>query len=149
SLKIRNMEEQSADGVAVLEDCMGFSLAKTIRKVEEKLKKRVLPDFPDEDITPSVENEMGAEAQIRFLKAKLRVTREDLASVLCECRKKDDQNQNLETRLKDTEEENSRLQRTISMQQSQTEKYKMLLQEANKKSEGLQQEVIALEKVLQ
>lgn len=61
----------------------------------------------------------------------------------------DDENQNLETRLKDTEEENARLQRTISLQQSQTEKYKMLSQEANKKAEGLQQEVTALEKVLQ
>lgn len=60
-----------------------------------------------------------------------------------------DENQNLETRLKDTEEENARLQRTISLQQSQTEKYKMLSQEANKKNEGLQQEVTALEKVLQ
>lgn len=59
-----------------------------------------------------------------------------------------DENQNLKSQLKDTEEENSRLQRTISMQHSQTEKYKMLSQEANKKSEGLQQEVIALEKVL-
>lgn len=46
------------------------------------------------------------------------------------------------------EEENTRMQRTISMQRSQTEKYKMLSQEANKKSEGLQQEVRALEKVL-
>ena len=29
-----------------------------------------------------------AEAQIRFLKAKLRVMQEELASVACECRKK-------------------------------------------------------------
>ncbi|XP_064524786.1 testis-expressed protein 9 isoform X2 [Pseudopipra pipra] len=149
SSKMRNMEVQSADGVAVLEDCIGFSLTKAISKVEEKLKKGVLPDCPDDDIIPSVGNEMGAEAQIRFLKAKLRVTQEDLASVVFECKKKDDQNQNLETRLKDTEEENTRLQRTISVQQSQTEKYKMLSQEANKKSEGLQQEVIALEKELE
>ncbi|NXU61798.1 TEX9 protein, partial [Horornis vulcanius] len=92
---------------------------------------------------------MFTEAQIRFLKAKLRVTQEDLANVVFECRKKDDENQNLETRLKDTEEENTRLQRTVNLQQSQTEKYKMLSQEANKKTEGLQQEVTALEKVLQ
>ncbi|XP_008946018.1 PREDICTED: testis-expressed sequence 9 protein [Merops nubicus] len=89
------------------------------------------------------------EAQIRFLKAKLRVMQEELDSVVCECRKKDDENQNLKHRLKDTEEENSRLQRAISMQHSQTEKYKTLSQEANKKSEGLQQEVIALEKELE
>ncbi|NXQ49508.1 TEX9 protein, partial [Catharus fuscescens] len=149
SSKIRNMEVQSPDGVAVLEDCIGFSLTRTISKVEEKLKKGVLPDGQDDDIIPRVGDEMGAEAQIRLLKAKLRVTQEDLANVVFECRKKDDENQNLETRLKDTEEENARLQRTISLQQSQTEKYKMLSQEANKKTEGLQQEVTALEKVLQ
>ncbi|NWT80340.1 TEX9 protein, partial [Lanius ludovicianus] len=149
SSKIRNMEVQSADGVSVLEDCIGFSLTKTISKVEEKLKKGVLPDCQDDDIIPGVGNEMGPEAQIRFLKAKLRVTQEDLANVVFECRKKDDENQNLETRLKATKEENTRLQRTISLQQSQIEKYKMLSQEANKKTEGLQQEVTALEKVLQ
>ncbi|XP_010115626.1 PREDICTED: testis-expressed sequence 9 protein, partial [Chlamydotis macqueenii] len=61
----------------------------------------------------------------------------------------DDENQNLKSQLRDTKEENSRLQQTISVQHSQTEKYKMLSQEANKKSEGLQQEVVALEKELE
>ncbi|XP_071297690.1 testis-expressed protein 9 isoform X2 [Agelaius tricolor] len=149
SSKIRNVEVQSADGVAILEDCIGFSLTKTISKVEERLKKGVLPDCQDDDIFPRVGNEMGAEAQIRFLKAKLRVMQEDLANIVFECRKKDDENQNLGTRLKDTEEENSRLQRTTSLQQSQIEKYKMLSQEANKKTERLQQEVTALEKELE
>ncbi|NXS17974.1 TEX9 protein, partial [Mystacornis crossleyi] len=149
SSKIRNVEVQSVDGIAVLEDCIGFSLTKTISKVEEKLKKEVLADYQDDDIIPRAGNEMGTEAQMRFLKAKLRVTQEDLANVVFECRKKDDENQNLETRLKDTEDENTKLQRTISLQQSQTEKYKMLSQEANKKTEELQQEVTALEKVLQ
>ncbi|NXG96872.1 TEX9 protein, partial [Loxia leucoptera] len=149
SSKIRNVEVQSADGVAVLEDCIGFSLTKTISKVEERLKKGVLPDCQDDDIIPRAGNEMGAEAQIRFLKAKLRVMQEDLANVVFECRKKDDESQNLGTRLKDAEEENSRLQRTISLQHSQIEKYKMLSQEASKKTEGLQQEVTALGKVLQ
>ncbi|XP_065589896.1 testis-expressed protein 9 isoform X2 [Cyrtonyx montezumae] len=74
---------------------------------------------------------------------------EELASVMCECRKKDDENQNLKSQLKDTEEERTRLQRKISVQQSQAEKYKMLSQEANKKCEGLQQEVVALEKELE
>ncbi|NXH68294.1 TEX9 protein, partial [Hydrobates tethys] len=149
SSKIRNVEVQSADDVAVLEDCTDFSLAKTISKTEEKLERGGLPDCLDDDIIPSVGNEIGAEAQIRFLKAKFRVMQEELDNVVCECRKKDDENQHLKSQLKGTEEENTRLQRTISMQRSQTEKYKMLSQEANKKSEGLQQEVIALEKVLQ
>ncbi|XP_074772871.1 testis-expressed protein 9 isoform X4 [Athene noctua] len=146
SSKIRNLEVQSGDDVAVLEDCTDFSLAKTISKIEEKLEKGSLPDCLDDDIIPSVGNEIGAEAQIRFLKAQLRVMQEELDSVVCECRKKDDENQNLKSKLKDTEEENTRLQRTIRMQHSQTEKYKMLSQEANSRSKGLQQEVIALGK---
>ncbi|NXS59180.1 TEX9 protein, partial [Brachypteracias leptosomus] len=148
SSKIRNLEVQSADDAAVLESCIDFSLAETISQIEEKIKKGGSPDDLDDDI-PSVGNETGAEAQIRILKAKLRVTQEELDSVVCECRKKDEENQNLKSRLKGTEEENSRLQRTMNMQHSQSEKYKMLLQEANKKSEELRQEVIALEKVLQ
>ncbi|NWS54412.1 TEX9 protein, partial [Chunga burmeisteri] len=149
SSKIRNLEVQSADDVAVLEDCIDFSLAKTISKIEEKLEKGGLPDCLDDGIIPSIGSEIGAEVQNRFLKAKLRVMQQELDSVVCECRRKDDENQNLKSQLKDTKEENTRLQRTISMQHCQTEKYKMLSQEANKKSEGLQQEVIALEKVLQ
>uniref|UniRef100_A0A8C8ACW2 Testis expressed 9 n=1 Tax=Otus sunia TaxID=257818 RepID=A0A8C8ACW2_9STRI len=148
SSKIRNLEIQSGDDVAVLEDCTDFSLAKTISKIDEKLEKGGSPDCLDDDIIPSVGNDIGAEAQIRFLKAQLRVMQEELDGVVCECRKKDDENQNLKSQLKDTEEENTRLQRTIRMQHSQTEKYKMLSQEANSKSEGLQQEVIALGKEL-
>ncbi|XP_064013629.1 testis-expressed protein 9 [Pogoniulus pusillus] len=143
SSKKRDLEVQSADDVAVLEDCVDFSVAKTVQKTEEKLKKGGLPDCLDEDIISHVGNE---EAQIRFLKAKLRVVQEEMDNVVCEYRKKDDENKNLKSHLKETEEENTKLQRTISVQHSQTEKYKILSQEANKKSEGLQQEVIALKK---
>uniref|UniRef100_A0A672V9K1 Testis expressed 9 n=1 Tax=Strigops habroptila TaxID=2489341 RepID=A0A672V9K1_STRHB len=148
SSKVRNLEVQSADAVAVMEDCTDFSLAKTLSKIEEKLEKGGLPDCLDDDTIPSG-NEIGAEAQIRFLKATLRVMQEELASVACECRKKDDENRNLKSRLKETEEENARLQRAISAQRSQSEKYKALSQEASRKSEGLQQEVTALEKELE
>ncbi|KGL80507.1 Testis-expressed sequence 9 protein, partial [Tinamus guttatus] len=148
SSKIRNTEIQNASDVAALEDCTDYSLAKTISKIEEELEKRDLPDCLDDDI-PSDGNEIGAETQIRFLKAKLRVMQEELDNVVCECRKKEDENENLKSQLKDTMEENARLQRTISLQQSQTEKYKVVSQEANKKSEGLQQEVVALEKELE
>ncbi|XP_040426603.1 testis-expressed protein 9 isoform X1 [Cygnus olor] len=149
STEIRNLEAQNADHVAVLEDCIDFSLAKTVSEIEGKLDKGCLPDCLDDDIIPNIGNEIGAEAQIRFLKAKLRVMQEELDSLVSECRKKDDENQSSKSRLKDSEEEKTRLQRTISLQQSQNEKYKMLSQEANKKSEGLQQEVIALGKELE
>ncbi|XP_031472380.1 testis-expressed protein 9 [Phasianus colchicus] len=146
-----NLETQNGntDDVTVLEDCTGFSLAKTVSEIEGKVEKGGLPDCLDDDIIPNTASEIGAEAQIRFLKAKLHVMQEELDSIMCECRRKDDENQNLKSQLKDTEEERTRLQRKISVQQSQTEKYKMLSQEASKKCEGLQQEVVALEKELE
>ncbi|NWH76674.1 TEX9 protein, partial [Piaya cayana] len=148
SSEVRNLEVRSAGDVAVLKDCIDFSLAKPRSKMEEKLERGGLPDCLDDDI-PSIGHEIRAEAQIRFLKAKLHVMQEELDSVMCEYRKKADENQNLKSQLKGTKEENSSLQQTIGTQRSQTEKYKMLLQEANKKSKGLQQEVIVLQKVLQ
>ncbi|KAG8575790.1 hypothetical protein GDO81_009675 [Engystomops pustulosus] len=92
---------------------------------------------------------IGAEAQIRFLKAKLRVMQEELDNITHECSKKDDENRNLTSRAKDLEEERVRLQRTSSIQQTQADKYKTLFEEANKKSDGLQHQLSALEKELE
>ncbi|KYO21249.1 testis-expressed sequence 9 protein [Alligator mississippiensis] len=149
SEKLRNIEIQAADDVAIPEDYADFSLAKTISKIEGKLEEGNLPDNLDDDILPSVGSKIGVEAQIRFLKAKLRVMQEELDNVVCECSKKDDENQNLNSQLKDTEEERSRLQRTVGVHQSQIEKYKILSEEANRKSEGLQQQLTAVEKELE
>ncbi|XP_019389067.1 PREDICTED: testis-expressed sequence 9 protein isoform X3 [Crocodylus porosus] len=149
SEKLRNTELQAAADVAIPEDFTDFSLAKTISKIEGKLEEENLPDNVDDDILPSVGSEIGVEAQIRFLKAKLRVMQEELDNVVCECSKKDDENRNLNSQLKDTEEERSRLQRTVGIQQSQIEKYKILSEEANRKSEGLQQQLTAVEKELE
>ncbi|NWU93474.1 TEX9 protein, partial [Upupa epops] len=148
SSKIRNVELQSADDVAVLEDCTDFPLARTIRKLEAKPEKGGLPECLGDDSITSTGSETVAEAQIRFLKAKLRAVQEELDSALSECRKKDDENWNLKSWLKDIEEQNTRLQQTISAQLSQAGKYKILSQEANEKSVRLQQEVTVLGKVM-
>uniref|UniRef100_A0A8C9FGS7 Uncharacterized protein n=1 Tax=Pavo cristatus TaxID=9049 RepID=A0A8C9FGS7_PAVCR len=83
-----NLETQNADDAAVLEDCAGFSSAKTASEIEGKVEKGGLPDCLDDDIIPNAASEIGAEAQIRFLKAKLRVMQEELDSIMCESRKK-------------------------------------------------------------
>uniref|UniRef100_A0A8D0GAC9 Testis expressed 9 n=1 Tax=Sphenodon punctatus TaxID=8508 RepID=A0A8D0GAC9_SPHPU len=147
--KLRSIDIQSATDVAIPDDFADFSLAKTISKIEGKLEEGNLPDNLEDDIIRNVGSELGTEAQIRFLKAKLRVMQEELDNLVQECNKKDDENRNLSFRVKDSEEERARLQRTVNLQQTQMEKYKMLLEEANKKSEGLQQQLSAVEKVLQ
>lgn len=55
-----NLETQNADDVAVLEDCTGFSLAKTVSEIEGKLEKGGLPDCLDDDIIPNTASEIGA-----------------------------------------------------------------------------------------
>ncbi|XP_036400393.1 testis-expressed protein 9 [Megalops cyprinoides] len=137
----------AVDDVAVVEDFTDFSLAKTISNIEGKLEEGAAHEIiDDDDIMPSVGNEMGSEAQIRFLKAKLRVMQEELNRLSREFNKKDDENASLSAKLKEAEEDRARLQRTTNIQQTQTEKHRALAEESNRKCDGLQHQVTALQK---
>ncbi|XP_054307591.1 testis-expressed protein 9 isoform X5 [Pongo pygmaeus] len=148
SVKLKYSDVQTANDVAIPEDFSDFSLAKTISKIEGQLEEEGLPEYID-DIFSGVSNDIGTEAQIRFLKAKLRVMQEELDNVVCECNKKEDEIQNLKSQVKNFEEDFMRQQRTINMQQSQVEKYKTLFEEANKKCDGLQQQLSSVERELE
>ncbi|XP_006211019.2 testis-expressed protein 9 isoform X1 [Vicugna pacos] len=149
SIKLKYSDVQTANDVAILEDFSDFSLAKTISKIEGQLEEEGLPDVIDDDIFCGVSKDIGTEAQIRFLKAKLRVMQEELDNVVCECSKKEDEIQDLKSQLKNFEEDCVRQQRTVNLQQSQTEKYKALFEEANKKCGGLQQQLSSVERELE
>ncbi|XP_072134559.1 testis-expressed protein 9 isoform X2 [Mobula birostris] len=87
SAKHKTVELHMADDVAVLEDFSNFSLAKTISKIEGQLEDGAPADI--ENVMPSTGNEMSTEAQIRFLKAKLRVMQEELDRLAHEYNKKE------------------------------------------------------------
>ncbi|XP_048337944.1 testis-expressed protein 9 [Sphaerodactylus townsendi] len=127
-----------------------FSLAKTIGKIEAQLEEGG-GSWPElgEDPLLSPGSEIGTEAQIRFLKAKLRVMQEELDSLARECSQKDDESRDLTLRLKEAEEAHKKLQRTSGTQQAQLDKYKQLAEEANRRAEGLQQQLSGLEKELE
>ncbi|KAM8907153.1 testis-expressed protein 9 isoform 3-T4 [Lycaon pictus] len=74
---------------------------------------------------------------------------EELDNVVYECNKKENEIQNLKSQIKNFEEDCMRQQRTINLQQSQTEKYKTLFEELNKKCDGLQQQLSSAEKELE
>ncbi|XP_073067995.1 testis-expressed protein 9 isoform X3 [Manis javanica] len=121
-----------------------------LSKIEGQLEEEGFSgDTDDDDIFCGVSKDIGTEAQIRFLKAKLRVMQEELDNVVCECNKKKDEIQDLKSQIKNFEEDCVRQQRTINLQQSQAEKYKTLFEEANKKCDGLYQQLSSLEKELQ
>nr|XP_019823397.1 PREDICTED: testis-expressed sequence 9 protein-like [Bos indicus] len=148
SVKLKYSHVQTASDVAIPEDFSDFSLAKTISKIEGQLEEEGLPDFINDDIFSGVSEDIGTEAQIRFLKAKLRVMQEELDNVVCERNKTEDEVQDLKSQLKNFEEDCVRQQRTINLQQSQTEKFKTLFEEANKKCDGLQQQLSSVERVI-
>ncbi|XP_045755978.1 testis-expressed protein 9 isoform X5 [Mirounga angustirostris] len=146
SIKLKYSDVQTANDVAIPEDFSDFSLAKTISRLEGQLEEEGLPDYIDDDIFCGVSNNIGTEAQNRFLKAKLRVMQEELDNVVYECNKKENEIQDLKSQIKNFEEDCVRQQRTINLQQSQTEKYKTLFEELNKKCDGLQQQLSSVEK---
>uniref|UniRef100_A0A4W5PWP4 Testis expressed 9 n=1 Tax=Hucho hucho TaxID=62062 RepID=A0A4W5PWP4_9TELE len=146
---VRTTKASAVDDVAVLEDCVDFSLAKTIRNIEGKLDDGDTHDNLMEDIMPSVRDEMGSDAQICFLKAKLCVMQEEFNRLSYECNKKDDANSSLSTNIKEVEEDRARLQKTTNIQQTHIEKHRALAEESNRKGDGLQQQVTSLQKEIE
>ncbi|KAI5626148.1 testis-expressed protein 9 isoform X1 [Silurus asotus] len=146
SEEFRKKKQTVVDDVAVLEDFTDFSLAKTISKIEDEVNDDATGEQLEDDVMPSTAVEMGAEAQIRFLKAKLRVVQEELNRLSHECNKKDEGNGVLSSKLKEVEEDRVRLQRMTSLQQTQLEKHRALAEDANRNCDSLRQQVTALQK---
>uniref|UniRef100_A0A8C5MI21 Testis expressed 9 n=1 Tax=Leptobrachium leishanense TaxID=445787 RepID=A0A8C5MI21_9ANUR len=142
----RSKDTQAADDVAVPANIPDFSLAKTISNIECKMEEGLLPENTEDDVIPGISSDIGAEAQIRFLKAKLRVMQEELDKLTHDCNKKDDDNRTLTSRVKELDEERVRLQRSSNVQQTQADKFKALYEEAIRKSDGLQNQQSGLEK---
>lgn len=74
---------------------------------------------------------------------------EELNRLAHEINKKDDENSSLSSKVKELEEDRSRLQRTTNIQQTQIDKYKTLAEDSNRKCDGLQQQLTALQKELE
>ena len=57
------------------------------------------------------------------------------------------ESKNLQKQVKQSEEESTRLQKTITNQQSQIDKYKKMFEEGKVKNDGLESQVTALKRV--
>ncbi|KAL3992953.1 hypothetical protein ACER0C_010227 [Sarotherodon galilaeus] len=141
----------SEDDFEAVEDSANSFLAKTIHSMEEKMNNAVVHENAVDEI-PNFGDNVGSgvsEAQIRVLKAKLRIMQEELDQISCEYYKKDDENTKLSAKIKELEEDRARLQKTVSIQQTQIEKHRALAAESNKKCDGLQLEVSGLSKEIE
>ncbi|XP_059215192.1 testis-expressed protein 9 isoform X2 [Centropristis striata] len=144
-------KKSHVDDLAAVEDSADFFLAKTIRGVEEKMNDSLSHEDVGDDAADAGDN-IGAgvsDAQIRVLKAKLRIMQEELDQLSCEYYKKDDENTKLGAKVKELEEDRSRLQKTTNIQQTQIEKHRTLAEESDKKCDGLQLQVSSLHKEIE
>lgn len=140
---------RAADDVAIPSDFMSkLTLDGAISNIEKNLDGVSARDLEDDDILPGAAAEMGSEAQIRFLKAKLRVMQEEVDRLSQECHSGNEERKKLNSSLKNATEEQTRLQKNNNAQQVQIEKHKKLLAEEKRKSESVGMQVQNLRKEL-
>lgn len=101
-----------------------------------------------EDILPEAAAEMGQEATIRFLKAKLRVMQEEMDRLCNELAAKNKKLATSDCKNKELTDEVSRLKKSQQGNQIQMEKYKSIADDLKSKSEGLEAQVLTLKKEL-
>ncbi|XP_005814958.1 testis-expressed protein 9 [Xiphophorus maculatus] len=131
--------KDSHDAEALLDETDLF-LAKTILGLEEM-------ESVQNNVVDNAEDHGGSavsDVQTRVLKAKLRIMQEEIDMLSCDYHKKEDENSKLAAKIKELEEDRVRLQRTINIQQTQTEKQKALAEESARKCDDLQLQVSAL-----
>lgn len=142
-------KSKPADDVALPSDFMSkFTLDGAISNIEQNLGDVSERDVIDDDILPGAAAEMGAEAQIRFLKAKLRVVQEEAEKLSHECRSGAEERKKLSQSLKNAADEQLRLQKNSNAMQAQIEKQKKMLDDERRKSESCGAQVQNLRKEL-
>ncbi|XP_023256498.1 testis-expressed protein 9 isoform X1 [Seriola lalandi dorsalis] len=148
--KTATSKASHSDKSEAIEDSVDFFMAKTIRTMEEKMNDTVTHEnvVDDHDLCNAGDN-VGSDAQIRVLKAKLRIMQEEVDQLSSEYYKKDDENAKLSAKIKETEEDRARLQKTTSIQKTQIEKHRALAEESAKKCDGLQLQVSGLHKEIE
>ncbi|XP_022068696.1 testis-expressed protein 9 isoform X2 [Acanthochromis polyacanthus] len=144
--KVSQVEDSTA-----FEDSDDFFLATTIQNMEEKMTDAVVHENAVDDVTNAGANvgSVVSDAQMRVLKAKLRIMQEELDELSSEYYKRDDENSKLNAKMKEIEEDRARLQKTTSIQQTQIEKHRALAEESAKKCDGLQLQVSGLHKEIE
>jgi hypothetical protein len=110
---------------------------KAIENIEKTNDYNNDDDDDDDDgsnlVIPRQANDMSNDAQIRFLKAKLRVMQEETDRLNADLTRKDEENVKLVQRCKDLDEEKQRNSRLVNSNQTQIEKLKKQVDEMTQK----------------
>jgi hypothetical protein len=100
----------------------------------------------ESNLIPKVANEMSSEAQIRFLKAKLKVLQEEIERLAGEVNKREEENVKLAQRCKELDEDRAKQLRISNSHQTQMEKFKKLNEEQQVKINQIEVQLQSLKK---
>lgn len=92
--------------------------------------------------------EMGSEAAIRFMKAKLQVMQEELERLSADCVKKDDTVAQLEGQVNSERDKAAKLQKQLQAIQAQEEKHKQTAEQLKSKGDLLESQLSSVRKEL-
>lgn len=127
-----------------------------VKKAVEELENRLdVSDtvtsvaFDVNDILPEAAEEMGAEATIRFLKAKVRVMQEEVDRLYLKSNEHEKENNDLKLKLKDLVEQNSKLQNSYQQAESMSDRNRQAMESLKHKCEGLEAQLAATKKELE
>lgn len=97
-------------------------------------------------LIPSSANDMSSTAQIRFLKAKLKVMQEEVDRFTGELSKKDEENAKLAQRCKELDQDRANQLRISNSHQTQMDKYKKLNDDLQAKLNSAETQAVGLKK---
>lgn len=152
--KPRQKRNQTTSGN---QENISVDIERTVRQLEKKLEEEELKEEIRSprihhgdlsDVIPEVTEDLGSEAMIRFLKAKLRVSKEEIEYFSQENNEKEKALSIAESKVKELTEKNTRLERNQQSIQSQIVKYQQLSQQTQHKCEGLQAQLVSLRREL-
>jgi len=122
-------------------------LANKISVIEQAMADEYYtPSGMNEDVLPTVANEMNPEAVVRFLKAKLRVMQEEMDRVSNENSELVGKIKSSEMKIKEITDEKLQAQKTKTNLNNQVEKWKTLYEESKQKTSESDQEISQLKK---
>ncbi|CAF0742883.1 unnamed protein product [Adineta steineri] len=143
--------DQSIDRT-VIQDKARSTFDKAVADIETKMNRTKMSantnvmDLDEDDIFPGAAKDMGSEAKIRFLKARLRVMQEELERMQTECTRREEENERVNLKVKESDDDRTRLNRVITTLQDQLEKYKKMSSDTKSKLDTTEVELNSLRK---
>lgn len=124
-----------ADDVALVDDpsmMRDINLEEAFERIAHEVDDGDADDRDDEILPPPAQ-EMGHEAKVRFLKAKVRVLQEELEKLSAEKTFIENESEKRAAKIKSIEEDRNRLQKSASTQQSAVVKQKQVVDDLKSK----------------